>query len=149
MGKSQSVHQLKKVHGSTTHARKNSASFTVKHAGENSIINNSWLNTTARGQLPAVNKSRPDVSFLQEKAQLIVSENASKKMAIDSNHGALLSQSQLTSGNQGRDDYLQIALGLRQIGKSIMDMPKSIEDLRLMSREYMKGLHVVDDIQDE
>ena len=30
-----------------------------------------------------------------------------------------------------------------------MDMPKSIEDLRLMSREYMKGLHVVDDIQDE
>ena len=30
-----------------------------------------------------------------------------------------------------------------------MDMPKSIEDLRLLSREYMKNLGVNDDLQDE
>ena len=58
----------------------------------------------------------------------------------------LLSQSQLTSGNEGRDDYLQVALGLRQIGKSIMDMPSTIDDLRLLSREYMKNLGVTDDL---
>jgi hypothetical protein len=51
----------------------------------------------------------------------------------------------LTTGNEGRDDYLQIALGLRQIGKSIMDMPKTLEDLRLLSREYMKNLGVTDE----
>lgn len=70
-------------------------------------------------------------------------------MLLDANQGVLLSQSQLTSGNEGRDEYLQIALGLRQIGKSIMDMPKTLEDLRLLSREYMKNLGVTDDILDE
>ena len=60
-----------------------------------------------------------------------------------------MSQSQITSGNEGRDDYLQIALGLRQIGKSIMDMPSSLEDLRLLSREYIKNIGVNDEMQDE
>ena len=30
-----------------------------------------------------------------------------------------------------------------------MDMPHSIDDLRLLSREYMKNLGVNDDMQDE
>ena len=30
-----------------------------------------------------------------------------------------------------------------------MDMPSTIEDLRLLSREYMKNLGVTDDLQDE
>ena len=70
-------------------------------------------------------------------------------MALDTNQGLLLSQSQLTSGNEGRDDYLQVALGLRQIGKSIMDMPKNLDDLRLLSREYMKNLGITDELADE
>ena len=70
-------------------------------------------------------------------------------MALDTNQGMLLSQSQLTSGNEARDDFLQVALGLRQIGKSIMDMPKNLDDLRMLSREYMKNLGVTDDIADE
>ena len=70
-------------------------------------------------------------------------------MALDTTQGLLLSQSQLTSGNEGRDDYLQVALGLRQIGKSIMDMPKNLNDLRLLSREYMKNLGITDELADE
>ena len=38
---------------------------------------------------------------------------------------------------------------MRQIGKSIMDMPKSVEDLRLMGKEYMKNLGATEDLQDE
>lgn len=34
------------------------------------------------------------------------SQNASKKMAIDPAQAKLVSQSQITSGNEGRDDYL-------------------------------------------
>ena len=30
-----------------------------------------------------------------------------------------------------------------------MDMPKTLEDLRLLSREYIKNLGVTDDINDE
>ena len=30
-----------------------------------------------------------------------------------------------------------------------MDMPKTLEDLRLLSREYMKNMGVQDDMQDE
>ena len=44
---------------------------------------------------------------------------------------------------------MQVALGMRQIGKSIMDMPKSVEDLRLMGKEYMKNLGATEDLQDE
>jgi hypothetical protein len=42
----------------------------------------------------------------------------------------------LTSGDAGRDDYLQVALGLRSIGKSIIDMPKTIDELRTLSKQY-------------
>ena len=95
-------------------------------------------------------KERVDVSFLNEKSQMLVSQNAVKKMSIESKTGALLSQSKLTTGSEGRDDYVQVALGLRNIGKSILDMPKSLDDLRLLSREYMKNLGgTADDVQDE
>jgi len=94
-------------------------------------------------------KERADVSFLKEKSTVIFSTNAAKKVAVDGQQAVLMSQSQLTSGNEGRDDYLQVALGLRKIGKSIMDMPSSLEDLRMLSREYMKNLGVTDDLKDE
>ena len=61
---------------------------------------------------------------------MIVSHAASKNMLFDSNQGAIISQSQLTSGNEGIDDYMQVALSLRHIGKSIMEMPKTLDDLR-------------------
>ena len=87
---------------------------------------------------------------MQEKVTTLISQNAAtKKMALDTTQGLLLSQSQLTSGNEGRDDYLQVALGLRQIGKSIMEMPKNLDDLRLLSREYMKNLGITDELADE
>ena len=53
-----------------------------------------------------INKDRPDVSFLQEKAPMLYSINASKPIALEANQGVLLSQSQLTSGNEARDDFL-------------------------------------------
>ena len=77
---------------------------------------------------------------------MIVSHNASKNMLFDSNQGAIISQSQLTSGNEGIDDYMQVALSLRHIGKSIMEMPKTLDDLRVLSREYMKNLGVVEEM---
>ena len=42
-----------------------------------------------------------------------------------------------------------MALGLRQIGKSIMDMPKSIEELRVLGNEYKKNLGATDEIHEE
>ena len=95
-------------------------------------------------------KDRADVSFLNEKATMLISQNAAKKMSLEANQGLLLSQSKLTTGSEGRDDYIQVALGLRNIGKSILDMPKSLDDLRLLSREYMKNLGgAADDLNDE
>ena len=44
---------------------------------------------------------------------------------------------------------MQVALGLRQIGKSIMDMPKSIEELRVLGNEYKKNLGATDEIYEE
>lgn len=109
------------------------------------------LNAFNKSQVPFPyqSKARPDVSFLQEKVTTLVSQNAAKKISLDAAQGLLLSQSQLTSGNEGRDDYLQIALSLRQIGKQITDMPKNLDDLKLLSREYTKNLGVTDDFADE
>lgn len=42
-----------------------------------------------------------------------------------------------------------MALGLRQIGKSVLDMPNTIEDLRLLSKEYMRNLGGNDDLREE
>ena len=81
---------------------------------------------------------------------MLISQNAAKKMSLEANQGLLLSQSKSTTGSEGRDDYIQLALGLRNIGKSILDMPKSLDDLRLLSREYVKNLGgAADDLQDE
>ena len=60
-----------------------------------------------------------------------------------------MSQSMLTSGHPAKDDYMQVALGLRAIGKSVLEMPKTIDDLRLFSKEYMKNLGVMDDLNEE
>ena len=65
---------------------------------------------------------------------------------MDGAHGVMMSQSKLTSGDQAKDDYLQVALGLRQIGKSIMDMPTTIEQLRMLGNEYKKNLGATDEI---
>ena len=89
------------------------------------------------------------MSFLQEKSLQLYAANANRKIPMDGAHGLLMSQSQLTSGDQGRDDYLQVALGLRQIGKSIMDMPKTMHDLRVLSNEYKKNLGATDEIHEE
>ena len=72
----------------------------------------------------------------------------SKNSLFDSNQ-AMMSQSQLTSGNEGIDDYMQVTLSLRHIGKNIMDMPKTLDDLRILSREYMRNLGVTDNLEDE
>ena len=37
---------------------------------------------------------------------MLYSINASKPIALEANQGVLLSQSQLTSGNEARDDFL-------------------------------------------
>ena len=58
-------------------------------------------------------KGRQDVSFLQEKSLQLYAANANRKIPMDPAHGLLMSQSQLTSGDHARDDYLQVALGLR------------------------------------
>ena len=47
------------------------------------------------------------------------------------------------------DDYMQVALSLRHIGKSIMEMPKTLDDLRVLSREYMRNIGVTENIEDE
>lgn len=71
-------------------------------------------------------------------------------MLLESNNqGAILSQSQLTSGKEQMDEYMQVALSLRSIGKSIMEMPKTLDDLKVLSKEYMRNLGVMEDIQDE
>jgi len=44
---------------------------------------------------------------------------------------------------------MEVALSLRHIGKSIMQMPKTLDDLRILSREYMRNIGVTDDMQDE
>ena len=35
---------------------------------------------------------------------------------------------------------MQVSLGMKQIGKMILEMPKSIDDLRKISSEYLKNL---------
>ena len=109
----------------------------------NQTIHNTW-NPSSK-----IARTRQDVSFLQEKSMQLYTAIAGRKLPMDSAHGQLMSQSQLTSGDQARDDYLQVALGLRQIGKSIMDMPKNIEELRLLSNEYKKNLGATDEIAEE
>jgi len=41
---------------------------------------------------------------------------------------------------------MQVALSLRHIGKSIMEMPKTLDDLKVLSKEYMRNIGVMDEI---
>lgn len=61
----------------------------------------------------------------------------------------MASQSQISSGDPAKDEYFQVALGLRSIGKSVIDLPRSIEDLRLISNQYIKNSSAVEQTQDE
>ena len=123
----------------------------LNHLGTHNITNATvnQTNQTTWNPSSKIAKGRQDVSFLQEKSLQLYAANANKKIPMDPAHGLLMSQSQLTSGDHARDDYLQVALGLRQIGKSIMDMPKSIDELRVLSNEYKKNLGATDEIHEE
>ena len=68
---------------------------------------------------------------------------------MNATQSLMMSQSQLTSGDHARDIYQQVALGLRQIGKSIIDIPKTIEELRVLSSEYKKNLGASHEIEEE
>jgi hypothetical protein len=69
-----------------------------------------------------LNRNREDVSFLQEPLR-------GKPESFD----RAISQSLITTGSVARDEYLQVALGMRSIGKSIVDLPRTIDDLKRMS----------------
>lgn len=42
-----------------------------------------------------------------------------------------------------------MALGLRNIGKSVLDLPKTVEELRILSKEYIKNLGADIFLEDE
>lgn len=64
----------------------------------------SVLNRSKLGALGG--KDRADVSFLQEKANAMYSENLGRKVPLEPHQNALLSQQKLTSGDEGKDEYI-------------------------------------------
>ena len=121
-----------------------SAALTRGAGGPSTSAFSSWGANASK--MYNTNKDRPDVSYLQSKNSKMA---VSKNMLFTESNQAIISQSQLTSGNEGIDDYMQVALSLRQIGKSIMDMPKTLDDLRVLCREYMRNIGVIDNLEDE
>jgi hypothetical protein len=102
-----------------------------------------------------VNRTREDISFLKEPSLPNISTHFRDKGKFfgegfdKSAYGLLASQSQISSGDPAKDEYFQVALGLRSIGKSIIDLPKSVEDLKLISKQYQKNISAVEQTQDE
>lgn len=103
-----------------------------------------------------VNRTREDISFLKEQPSLPnISSHFRDKGKLfgegfdKSAYGLLASQSQVSSGDPAKDEYFQVALGLRSIGKSVIDLPRSIEDLKLISKQYQKNISAVEQTQDE
>ena len=88
-------------------------------------------------------RSKEDVSFLKEHSFTV----NKKRVPFPFNKsvsGLLMSQSQITSGDTATDEYFQVALGLRSIGRSIIEMPRTIEDLKLISKQYHKNIPAMD-----
>jgi hypothetical protein len=127
----------------------NTFRFGSKHNKSHlNITNNtsSILPTSAKNKM----NKREDVSFLQDKKQKMYSlHNDRKKIGIDHNSSVLMSQSQLTSGNEGLDDFMQVSLGMKHIGKLILDLPMGIDDLKKISSEYIKNLGSSDVLLEE
>ena len=96
-------------------------SFTVKRNRDDNAVNNTMSAALTRGvgnpstsafsswganasKMYHTNKDRPDVSYLQTKnSKMAVSKNM---LFTESTNQAIISQSQLTSGNEGIDDYM-------------------------------------------
>ena len=55
----------------------------------------------------------------------------------------------VTSGDILKDNYLQVALGIRSMGKSLVDLPRSTLELDSLGREYLKHLNPQSDIRAE
>jgi hypothetical protein len=55
----------------------------------------------------------------------------------------------LTSGEEQKDRYLNVALGLRAVGKTVIDLPRSLLDIEKLAKEYLKSLGHPDDILKE
>ena len=76
-------------------------------------------------------------------------KQSEKKWHIGNTSAILMSQSQITSGNEGLDEFMHVSLGMKQIGKMILDLPKGIDDLRKISAQYMKNLGSQDVLTEE
>ena len=72
------------------------------------------------------------------------SKQAEKKYGIGNTSAILMSQSQITSGNENLDEFMNVSIGLKQIGKLILDLPKSIDELKKIGSSYMKNLGTQD-----
>ena len=55
----------------------------------------------------------------------------------------------MTTGDRGKDDLLEISLGLKNLGKSLIDLPQTLDELQEALKVYDKQLAAIDRTDEE